>query len=172
MKNTSILSERTFGNVKVIENRNYDWCVTDLEGNEIVPFGKYDWIDGFDHGLARVKIGKVSNGIKNSGNKWGIINEQGEEVLPVEYDNIWNFLGKNRDSTTVEKGETSSLVRFCDLNPELQDDSDYNHYSHSHNYDNYDYDRYDWREDTWDAMTDGMYGDMPSGYDSDYDWLG
>ena len=27
----------------------------DHKGNEIVPFGKYDWIDGFDQGLARVR---------------------------------------------------------------------------------------------------------------------
>ena len=39
-------------------------------------------------------------------------------------------------------------------------------------YDYYDYDRNDWMEDTWDAMTDGMYGDMPEGFDGDFDWLG
>ena len=26
--------------------------------------------------------------------------------------------------------------------------------------------------DTWDAMTDGMYGDMPDGFDGDFDFLG
>jgi hypothetical protein len=26
--------------------------------------------------------------------------------------------------------------------------------------------------DTWDAMTDGMYGDMPEGFDGDFDSLG
>lgn len=30
----------------------------------------------------------------------------------------------------------------------------------------------DYREDTWYAMTDGMYGDMPDGFDDDYDFLG
>lgn len=24
----------------------------------------------------------------------------------------------------------------------------------------------------WDAMTDGMYGDMPEGFDGDFDFLG
>ena len=33
-------------------------------------------------------------------------------------------------------------------------------------------DDYDWRAESWDAMTDGMYGDMPEGFDGDYDWLG
>lgn len=27
-------------------------------------------------------------------------------------------------------------------------------------------------EDVWDAMTDGMYGDMPEGFDGDYSFLG
>jgi hypothetical protein len=26
--------------------------------------------------------------------------------------------------------------------------------------------------DSWDAMTDGMYGDMPDGFDGDYSFLG
>lgn len=33
-------------------------------------------------------------------------------------------------------------------------------------------DEHDYRQDTWDAMTDGMYGDMPDGFDGDYDFLG
>ena len=51
--------------------------------------------------------------------KWGIINEEGEEVLPVEYDDIWNFLGKNRFSTKVVKDGESHEVYFHDLNPSL-----------------------------------------------------
>lgn len=27
-------------------------------------------------------------------------------------------------------------------------------------------------EDTWNAMTDGQYGDMPEGFDGDFDFLG
>lgn len=43
-----------------------------------------------------------------------------------------------------------------------------------HSYD-HDYDYYeepDYAQDTWDAMTDGMYGDMPEGFDGDYSFLG
>lgn len=40
-------------------------------------------------------------------------------------------------------------------------------------YRNYDYyDEPDYMRDSWDAMTDGMYGDMPDGFDGDYDFLG
>ena len=43
-----------------------------------------------------------------------------------------------------------------------------------YDYDDYDdyYDDHDWMQDTWDAMTDGMYGDMPEGFDGDFDFLG
>ncbi len=40
------------------------------------------------------------------------------------------------------------------------------------NGDSYDNDDYDYMKDSWDAMTDGMYGDMPDGFDGDYDFLG
>lgn len=35
-----------------------------------------------------------------------------------------------------------------------------------------DYDNHDYMRDSWDAMTDGMYGDMPDGFDGDFDFLG
>lgn len=33
-------------------------------------------------------------------------------------------------------------------------------------------DQEDYMRDTWDAMTDGMYGDMPDGFDGDFSFLG
>ena len=39
--------------------------------------------------------------------KWGIINSHGEEVLPPEFDEIWNFFGKGRLDTRVVKGNVS-----------------------------------------------------------------
>lgn len=40
--------------------------------------------------------------------KWGIINAHGEEILSVEYCNIWNFYGKNRYTVRLEKDGVSS----------------------------------------------------------------
>ena len=34
------------------------------------------------------------------------------------------------------------------------------------------YDDHDYLRDSWDAMTDGMYGDMPDGFDGDFGFLG
>ena len=114
------LKEAVYGNVKVVENKDGKFAVVDLDDN----FGKYDWIDGFDHGLARVRIGHPRavvavfgpEGKKEPWRKWGIINKQGIEVLPVIYDNIWNFLGKNRLSTYVESKERGGEeIYFHDL---------------------------------------------------------
>ncbi len=112
-------SVKNYGNVNVIQRSDYKWGVLDLQGNEIVPFSKYDWIDGFDSGLARVKIGKQCAHTECNNNKWGIINEQGEEVLKVEYDRIWNFFEKGRYSTKIIKYGEEREVYFYDLNPNL-----------------------------------------------------
>lgn len=172
-------SYKTYGKVIVAQKANYDWGVLDIEGNEIVPFGKYSWIDGFDQGLARVRSGRVAicQGLKDINNikvdkvmhpgqdaKWGIINEEGEEVLAVEYDEIWNFLGKNRFSTKVVKNGESHQVFFHDLNPSLPLKE---YRSSSRSYD----DDIDYEEETWYALTDGQYGDYP-GSGVDYDFLG
>lgn len=143
-------SETKYGNVTVIQHSDYKWGVVNAAGEEVVPFGKYDWIDGFDSGLARVrtegKIGYTKNivaildenfdAITDRSKiealeeedrkehpewyaKWGIINEEGVEVLPVEYDSVWKFFGKNRNSTRVEKDGDLLEVYFHDLNPSL-----------------------------------------------------
>ena len=55
MSEQKYIKELNYGNVIVVENRDYQWAVIDNNGNIIVPFGKYGWIDGFDSGLARVR---------------------------------------------------------------------------------------------------------------------
>ena len=71
------------GNKKLytVQDKNYKYAVLNIDGKEVVPFGKYSWIDGFDNGLARAKIGNVANGQNENGNKWGLIDENGKEVL-------------------------------------------------------------------------------------------
>ena len=127
-KSAKYIKETIYGEVKVVERRDGAYAVLDKNDNEIVPFGKYAWIDGFDHGLARVRIGYSANTITvltidgpiNAWHKWGIINKQGEEVLPVIYDNIWNFKGKNRLSTYVESKERGGEeVFFHDLDDSI-----------------------------------------------------
>ena len=75
------LNEKNIGEVNVLMDDMHQWGVIDNNGNIIVPFGKYDWIDCFDQGLARVNIRMPQEGNRYATvKKWGIINERGEEV--------------------------------------------------------------------------------------------
>lgn len=85
--------------------KDHKWGVLDHNGNTFIEFGKYDWIDGYDSGLTRVK--------KNG--KWGLVDYMGAIALPIEYDNIWNFYNRGRVNTKVEKGEIKKNIDFDDL---------------------------------------------------------
>lgn len=105
------------GNKKLytVQNKKGQYAVLKSDGAEVVPFGKYNWIDGFDNGLARVKIGSMTNGQTENENKWGLINESGNEVLSVEYDNIWSFYNKKRTTTKVVKDGVAQNVVLSKL---------------------------------------------------------
>ena len=105
---------KALGNKKLftVQREDRQYGVVTADGREIVPFGKYDWIGGFDNGYARVKVGKNSNSLVENGNKWGIIDENGNEVLPVIYDDVWNFFRKGRKSTSIVKDGVRSLFVF------------------------------------------------------------
>lgn len=157
------------------------YAVYGFEGEVIVPFGKYDYIDGFDDGYARVKVG--SNGASHhEGDKWGIIDENGTEVLNTEYSRIDKFYLKDVKFCQVEKNGEIEEFHLMDgklkydgayideirrLQKEEEDYQSLQAYRESQDY----YEDCDMR-DSWDAMTDGMYGDMPDGFDGDCDFLG
>lgn len=92
-------------NPVVLELPQGIYGVITTDGRIVVPFGKYDLIDEFCLGVARVKIGKGSNSVKDSGCKWGIIDTKGNELLPVVYDNIWNYKTGPYDILRLERGE-------------------------------------------------------------------
>ncbi len=96
------------GYIKVAKDIRYG--VVRSSGEMVVPFGEYNWIDGFDHGLARV-IGYDAAGRK----KWGVIDETGELVVPMEYDSIRNFYGKNTQSISLVSGNTVRELAFADI---------------------------------------------------------
>lgn len=102
-------------NLYTVQDNNFGYAVLNTDGTEVVPYGKYSWIDGFDNGLARVRIGNVTNGQKENGNKWGMINENGKVVLPLEYDDIWAFYGKKRVTTKVVKGDVAQNVVLSEI---------------------------------------------------------
>ena len=101
------------------------YYVVDHNNNYIVPPGKYDYIDGFDKcGLARVKIdGKedLNDSEKSTYDKWGLIDSKGDEVLPLEYSEIWSFYNKNRKSTKVWKGDFVTLLEEGNFQEEYRE---------------------------------------------------
>lgn len=198
----------------VVQDKDYRWGAVDQQGNVVIPFGKYQWIDGFQNGLAKVKSHKDNTSAKRikafgfDGSvrevtdriaEQGIINENGVEVLPLEY-NIWKFYGKSFPMIKYYKGKKKYTTSYHDLylkgreNDLLVDDKDLifydlNLYIEADEEDSFNrrslckkisFSRFNERYDnytseelaqmTWDAMTDGMYGDMPEDFDGDYDF--
>ena len=97
----------------VLRSYEQGYAVIDFNGNFIVPFGKYNYIDGYDTGVARVKLGKMTNGIQDSGSQWGIIDENGNEILKPVYSNIWSFYNKALQYTRVESGKRVFEFHFA-----------------------------------------------------------
>lgn len=100
-----ILPSLSNKSVFTLEDEYRGHCVKRADGLTIVPYGKYSWIDGFDMGLARVEIATMTNGRKDTDAKWGLINEKGIEVVPVEYDDIWKFYNDATLSINAYKGK-------------------------------------------------------------------
>lgn len=102
-----------FSNRIVLRSYKQGYAVIDFNGNFIVPFGKYNYIDGYDTGVARVKLGKISNGLKETDAQWGIIDENGTEILKPIYSNIQNFYHKAQTFTRVESKEKIFEFHFA-----------------------------------------------------------
>lgn len=137
MKAMTFDEEKQFGDITLLRRGFGKYSVLDKDGKTIVPFGKYQFINSFEQGLARVRKGSEIGGdiiawvrLDDEGfnqredikeetidNKWGIINEKGEEVLPVIYDEVWKFYKTRRNTTRVVKDGVSNSVRLKDLNP-------------------------------------------------------
>ena len=78
-------------------NRKYKTWVINRENEVIVSPDKYEWIDEFHFGYAKVMIHN-----ENGEKVYGIINNKGEVVLPIECSNIWNFKKTNFPKLRVE----------------------------------------------------------------------
>jgi hypothetical protein len=98
-----------------IHCKDKGYAVVDVNGVEIIPYGKYIYIDGFDRGLARIRVRKETNDSTTTEYKWGVIDLSGKEVLPTEYDDIWNFYGKTYPTIVVIKDGKSYKVPFAQL---------------------------------------------------------
>lgn len=80
-------------NIFTVKHPHEGCAVVTVDGEMIIPYGEYQDISGYTKGFARVR----QNG------KYGIIDETGKVVVPIEYSTIWNFYKKDWYATKLEK---------------------------------------------------------------------
>ncbi|MGB4810876.1 MAG: WG repeat-containing protein [Methylophilaceae bacterium] len=85
-------------NLKPTANQAGLWGVKDSAGKEIVPF-KYSYAERM--GDEFFQVGLPSKGNQSSPNRYGIINKQGQMILPVQYDGIDYLADKKRFKVVV-----------------------------------------------------------------------
>lgn len=95
--------------------------------------------------------------IVSKNGKWGVLWFTGFEYLPCIYDDIKRF---NRGQYLVHEDGVEKIVG-TDFDSIYYEEPEPYYYSSR-----------EIMQDTWDAMTDGQYGDMPEGFDGDFDFLG
>lgn len=116
-----------FDGVMVICRRDGKWGVVDTDGNVRVPFGKYDIIDPFFMGLARVKIGELASLRGNHGKfHWGIIDLSGKEVVPVKYTELYEFSLNKRTRIRVGIDAEYHYLYLRDIAPAPYNSGKYN----------------------------------------------
>jgi hypothetical protein len=126
------------------------------DGNEIIPC-KYDEIGKFKNGLAHTII--ESHTDLKPHRKYGYINTLGAEVIPCIYDSVSlvnEIVYAKLDGETFYFHKSGESISSKYIEQE-RDKEEY---------------EYDFRQDTWWALTDGQYGDMPENWDGDTDFLG
>lgn len=138
----------------MIDRTNYtvEFFIEAPDGTPILAGKEYQWISGKDDftGLSRVKT---------LDGKWGIIDEEGKEVLKAEYDSIWKFEGKQRYDTKVIKDGVELRFDLFDLEfvEEVEDDEEY--YEEEPNYPDYEEERHFGRYAGSYAQDDMGYSD-------------
>ena len=92
------------------QNGSNSYGYYDIEGNIIIPQNNdYDIYGNFGNGLAWV--GKYKNGTDNSeGVSVGFINKKGELVIPLKYDEAWQFGCYIDGYALVKSGDTYILI--------------------------------------------------------------
>ena len=144
-------------NKKVITVHSRDsWGAMDCFGNWVIPYGKYTWIDGFDKGFVRARIGSITNGQKENDAKWSLISDGGLVVYSDCYD-IKPFYGKNQDYAEIlmkkegtwEKVYFKKVLDFLNSLSKPKPDYDpYNNREWLHRYDGSTDDAYEGESDT------------------------
>lgn len=116
-------------------NNKVEFYVEAPDGSLILAGKEYQWISGKDDytGLSRVKT---------LDGKWGIIDEDGKEVLKAEYDSIWKFEGKQRYDTKVIKDGVELWFDLFDLEFVEDEEGDEDYYEEDPDFPDYEEERH------------------------------
>lgn len=131
---------------------NDKWGYINQIGQIVIPL-IFESADLFYDGMARVQ----------SGNTYGYFNIKGDMIIPP----ISDFTEAGRFENGLARVENNSYLGYVSKDGTLINwkEKEKPNYDYEDNYDDY-------MRDSWYAMTDGMYGDMPDGFDGDYSFLG
>ena len=88
-----------------------EWGAINWKQDIIVPQGKYRWVDFYRGGLARVKGGNESNGNRFADTQWGLVDIEGNEIIPPIYSNMQLM----DDKVYLEQGSKKSIILLKDL---------------------------------------------------------
>lgn len=88
-----------------------EWGAINWKQDIIVPQDKYRWVDIFKEGLARVKGGKETNGNRFADTQWGLVDIEGNEIIPPIYSNMQLM----DDKVYLEQGSKKSIILLKDL---------------------------------------------------------
>lgn len=110
----------------VAQNKQLEFGVINIKNEVVVPFGKYEWIDGYSWGFARFKSKTefIENGenpttleLKNDQLTpitplWGLLDKQGRESTE-RWQEITKFYGVNRRKTSaISREGASGYIKF------------------------------------------------------------
>ena len=87
-----VRSEKEYGNLTIIELTKSRFGIR-CNAGFIVPFGKYEWIEGFDHGLSRVRTHGLTGYTKN---------------ITAIFDDDWNEI---TDRKIIEEKEAEYRIK-------------------------------------------------------------
>jgi hypothetical protein len=88
-----------------------EWGAINWKQDIIVPQGKYRWVDFYKGGLARVKGGNETNGNRFADTQWGLVDIEGNEIVPPIYSNMQLM----DDKVYLEQGSKQSIILLKDL---------------------------------------------------------
>ena len=138
---------RAFHDGLAAVSMNGKWGYINLKGEQVIPC-VYESAGDFSSGIAVVEKGK----------RYGYIDRFNNVIIPFKYTSAGEF-SRGVASVSTENYRSKITPRGIEIG-----------YEQIKNYTLCD-DDYDYGRDTWDAMTDGQYGDYP-GHDVDYDGIG